>query len=130
MRVIKKISDRGQDLVEFAITIPLFMVLVFGIIDFGRAAYYYSAIQNGSREAARYAIVHPGSDSAIETYVRDRVIGLDQNDLTVVNPGWTDDTVTVTLQYSFVPVTPIIGILFPGGEISMQSSSTMLREQW
>lgn len=130
MNFYNKLNERGQDLVEYAITLPIFMILVFGIIDIGRAAYYFSALQNGSREAARYAIVNPGDDVGIEAHVRGRVIGLDQSDFIVVSPVWTTETVTVTLQFSFVPVTPIISSVLPGGVVSMESSSTMLREQW
>lgn len=130
MNFYNKLNERGQDLVEYAITLPIFMILVFGIIDIGRAAYYFSALQNGSREAARYAIVNPGDDVGIEAHVRGRVIGLDQSDFIVVSPVWTTETVTVTLQFSFVPVTPIISSVLPGGVVSMESSSTMLREKW
>jgi Flp pilus assembly protein TadG len=122
--------SRGQDLIEYAITLPIFLVLVFGFIDLWRAAYYFSALQNGAREGARYAIVHPGNNTGIETMVRGKLIGLDQDDITVLTTVWTDETVKVTVQFSFTPVTPIIGSVFPGGVISMESSSTMLREQW
>lgn len=46
--------ERGATVVEFAIVLPLFLILVFGIVDFGR---YYSAVSSvntASRESARY----------------------------------------------------------------------------
>ena len=43
---------------ETALVLPIFLVMVLGTIDFGRAIYYYSIIANGAREGARYAIVH------------------------------------------------------------------------
>lgn len=128
MKHFKRTINRGQDLVEFAITLPIFMILVFGIIDLGRAAYYYSTLQNASREAARYAIVNPDDPTGIGNRVSQRTIGLDQSDLSFLS-NYEDETVTVTLQFSFVPVNPIIGSVF-GGTITMESSSTMLREQW
>lgn len=131
MKIDRKRSFPGQDLIEFAITLPIFMVLVFGFIDLGRAAYYFSALQNGARESARYAIVTPGiTEVGIETMVQNRLIGLNMNDVAVLPLIWTDDIVTVTLQFSFQPVNPILSSVFPGGLISMESSSTMLREQW
>ena len=130
MKIARERSFRGQDLVEYAITLPIFMLLVFGFIDLGRAAYYFSALQNGAREGARYAIVNPGNYSGIENMVQNRVVGLDLDDLIVPPPVWTDDTVTVTVKFSFKPVNPILSSVFPGGLISMESSSTMLREKW
>jgi len=130
MKIDRERSFRGQDLVEYAITLPIFLLLVFGFIDLGRAAYYFSALQNGAREGARYGIVNPGNNAGIQNMVQNRVVGLDLNDLTVLPPVWTADTVTVTVQFSFKPVNPILSGVFPGGLISMESSSTMLREQW
>jgi len=54
-------SDRGQSLVEFALVLPVFVILVVGILDFGRAVWATSALASSAREAARYAIVHGGA---------------------------------------------------------------------
>ncbi|HVA87282.1 MAG TPA: TadE/TadG family type IV pilus assembly protein [Candidatus Saccharimonadales bacterium] len=43
---------------EFALVAPLFFLLVFGLIEFGRAMYYVQILNNAAREGARYAIVH------------------------------------------------------------------------
>jgi Flp pilus assembly protein TadG len=51
----------GQALVEFALVAPIFLLLLFSIIDFGRAVYYIQALNNAAREGARYAIVHGGN---------------------------------------------------------------------
>jgi Flp pilus assembly protein TadG len=52
-------SDRrGQALVEFALAAPIFLFLMFAIIDFGRYVYYVQILNNAAREGARYAIVH------------------------------------------------------------------------
>lgn len=56
-------SRRGQALVEFALTLPVLILLLVGIIDFGRAVWAVSVVSNAAREAARYAIVHGGSPS-------------------------------------------------------------------
>lgn len=53
---------RGQALTEFALVIPLLLLLIFGIIEFGRFIYAYEVLNNATREGARFAIVH-GSDS-------------------------------------------------------------------
>lgn len=47
-------STRGQALAEFAIALPLFLILILGIIDFGRMILIHSAVVSASREGARY----------------------------------------------------------------------------
>jgi Flp pilus assembly protein TadG len=48
--------EEGSVSVEFAILVPLFLVLVFGIIDFGHAWYIREVVANASREGARYGV--------------------------------------------------------------------------
>ncbi len=52
-------SERGANLVEFAIVAPLLILLIAGIADIGRAFHSYMIITNASREAARYAARYP-----------------------------------------------------------------------
>jgi Flp pilus assembly protein TadG len=56
-------SERGQSLVEFAVILPILVLLLVGIFDLGHVVWTNDAISNAAREAARYAIVHGGSDS-------------------------------------------------------------------
>ena len=46
--------ERAQGIVEFALMLPLLLVLIFGIIEFGRLLFFYSAVTTATREAARY----------------------------------------------------------------------------
>lgn len=48
---------RGQSLVEFAVVVPLFLLLVFGLIDVARLAFTYVSLSNGARELARSASI-------------------------------------------------------------------------
>ena len=50
-------GSRGQSLVEFALVFPIFILLVFGLIDMGRYAYVNSTISQAAREGARVAAV-------------------------------------------------------------------------
>lgn len=56
-------SERGQSLVEFALIVPILILLLVGTFDIGHVVWTNDALANASREAARYAIVHGGSDS-------------------------------------------------------------------
>jgi Flp pilus assembly protein TadG len=81
--------SRGQALVEFAFVAPLFFLLLFAIVDFGRYVYYVQILNNAAREGARYAIVHgsrsfnptgpPSADptgTAVAAVVRNYAIGV------------------------------------------------------
>lgn len=48
---------RGQNLVEFALVLPIFLLLVFGMIDVGRLVYMNSTLSQAAREGARVASV-------------------------------------------------------------------------
>ena len=72
---------RGQGLVEFALVFPVFILLLFGIFDLGRAVYAYNTIGDAAREGARVAIVNQIQTSP--DCVQDRPI----QDL--ANPHWS-----------------------------------------
>ena len=55
--------SRGQTLVEFALVFPIFIAVLVGMVDVGRAVWANNAVANAAREAARYAIVHGGTYS-------------------------------------------------------------------
>jgi Flp pilus assembly protein TadG len=54
--------SRGQSLVEFALVLPIFLLMLFGVIDLGRVIWTIDNISNAAREGARYASVHGSSD--------------------------------------------------------------------
>jgi len=50
---------RGQGLIEFALIMPVLLLMIMGIIDFGRMFYIYSAASNAVREAVRVGSTDP-----------------------------------------------------------------------
>jgi Flp pilus assembly protein TadG len=54
---IRSASARGQSLVEFALVIPIFLLLLFGMVDAGRYVYMNSVLSQAAREGARLAAV-------------------------------------------------------------------------
>lgn len=54
VRKYGKMKETAQGLVEFALVLPLLLVLIFGVIEFGRLLFVYAAVNTASREAARY----------------------------------------------------------------------------
>src|SRR5437660_3423743 len=57
-------SRRGQSIVEFALVAPMFLLLVFGILDFGRLFFTQETLQHALREAGRFAVTgqHSGTN--------------------------------------------------------------------
>lgn len=60
-------SERGSQLVEFALVLPLLLLVVLGIMDFGLLFQRYEAVTNAAREAARVQILD-GYDATDVTY--------------------------------------------------------------
>jgi hypothetical protein len=54
----RKQRSRGQALVEFAVVLPVFIVAILGIFDFGRVIWARNMLETAARSGARYAIVH------------------------------------------------------------------------
>ena len=131
MKQVRSHHQLGQSLVEFALILPILVLLLVGIFDLGRVVYYYSALQNAAREGARYGIVHPNDSAGVEAAVRNKAIGLVPAELSVYPPSccpWpAGETIIVRATYRFTPITPIIGAFLPSG-ITLVSSSTMWKE--
>lgn len=53
----REAQSRGQSLVEFALVLPVLLVILLGVVDLGRAIYYYNTLSNLAREGARAGIV-------------------------------------------------------------------------
>lgn len=52
-------AQRGQGLLEFALVILALVIVMVGIIDFGRMYFTYATVANAAREGARYGIIYP-----------------------------------------------------------------------
>ena len=96
-----KSRERGGALVEYAFAVVMSLVLLFGIVDFGRALYSYHFISNAAREGTRYASVRgytcsvsatpcPATTADIKTFVADTVPqGIVSGSVTV-KPTWSN----------------------------------------
>lgn len=93
-------KQKGAAIVEFAVILPLFLVLVFGIIEFSLLFYDKAVITNASREGARAGIVAPSGDPAqrsTNAYIKGVVTNYCQNYLiTFGTDTLTDSDITIT----------------------------------
>jgi Flp pilus assembly protein TadG len=129
----KRSQIRGQALIEFALVIPLFLLLVVAIFDLGRAVFSYNTLTNAAREGARLAIVNQDKATIIQR-AKDQTAITELNAPNVDVDFWqtnTDGTpntsvpcdnvavgclAVVTFESTYQPITPIISnILFKNG---------------
>jgi Flp pilus assembly protein TadG len=88
-------GDRGATTIEFALVIPVLIIVLLAGFDFTRALLAYTTITNGSREGVRYAVLHPtATRSAIESQVERRTRPLSTSALDVVVQYSTDGGAT------------------------------------
>ncbi len=120
--------NKGQSLVEFALILPIFLILVMGIFDMGRVVYYYSAIHNAAREGARYGAVQQCDFAGIQNRARHLAAGLEDG-LVIPDPLIEEQlnvpiNIIVSVEYTFEPVTPLVGVfLGSDGSITLRSKA-------
>jgi Flp pilus assembly protein TadG len=126
---LRRPSPRGQALVEFALILPILLVLLLGIFDFGRAVAAYNSVANAARSAVRVAIVDQNVD-VVEAAAEQEAVGL--NPLGVVFDANVNDDdpcletvclASVEVTYQYVPATPIFSNLV--GQISVSSRAEL-----
>src|SRR5688572_15608879 len=106
---------RGQALAEFSLLAPIFLFMIFALIELGRAVYYHQILDSAARDGARYAVVHglkstqpsgpyplsmlptvntidPNGDNVVDV-VEDRAVGvIDKAGSLTVRVKWCDAT--------------------------------------
>ena len=85
-------SEDGQAMVEFALVLPVFLLILCGIIDFGWLFYNQLSLNNACREGARYAVVNTAEDANTQAIINH--IG---NTTTTV---FANDGVDIKIEYS------------------------------
>jgi Flp pilus assembly protein TadG len=117
-----KSNEQGTTLVEFSIAALVFLTVMFGVIEFGRALWVHNALADAARRGARYASVHSSGDAdKVKNVV---VYGDEDGGATPMIPNLTTDNVSVDYsgwavnggtvsvsinEYQFQFVIPIVG---------------------
>lgn len=113
-------DERGALVVEFGLIVPILFLLVFGIVDFGRAYFTMNNLAAAVREGARYgAVLSNPLDGTWPDSVKKRVVDFSYtfggarlgtpNVTTVTDTA--AGTVTVTAAYTFRPITPLLNLI-------------------
>jgi Flp pilus assembly protein TadG len=145
-----KLRERGASLPETAIVIGVLLILLFGIIDFGRAMYTYAFVAQIARQGARWTIVRGAqctqldhcnaSSSDVQTYVQGLSEGATVASNISVTANWPSSgcppglsgkqpgcIVTVSVTYPFQFLLPFMNANFP--TYPMSSTSQMVISQ-
>ena len=144
-RILRRITplardERGAAAVEFALVLPILVVLAFGIIDFGRLLYTYNNLTSAVREGARFAAVQTKEDvvktAAIQGRVSDYIAAFGGTPVANSQIQVTYDAappatrfITVRINaYEFEPITPIAGLIGLG-DITMSPQAVFRWER-
>jgi TadE-like protein len=125
----KRSPESGTALLEFAIVLPILLVLCMGMLDFGRAFHTKSLLDQAAREGCRLAVV-TAPDAALVTARVNTVLasgGITPNSVTVAGPD-AAHMVTVTVSVTFSFVTPGVFALVGGNygsTLPMAGQATM-----
>lgn len=128
--------NRGQSVIEFALVLPLLLVVLFGITEFGRAWMTVNILTSAAREGCRLAVVTapdvPGVTARVTTVCNSA--GVTPTSVTCVGPLSNDPdrkvTVTVRADFQIIPGT-ILGYFGGGGlsgTIPLRATSVMRHE--
>jgi len=144
MRRLK--SERGQALLEMAMTLPLLLLVSVSIFEFGRAYQTWQVLTNAAREGARVAVL-PGTTVAgvqarVQSYmtsgqlsnVGKASVAVNQNATISIGAGTASASlVTVNYPFSFMVLQPIARLLVSGTTLgtpfTLTASAEMRNEQ-
>ena len=126
-------NRRGAAVVEMAFVLPVFLMIVLGIVEFGRAMMVGQLLTNGARHGARKAIIDGSTNASVEQDIKDfltQTLNVPATDITVVieaepAPGNTDpndilsateskDLIKITVRVGFDDVSYIAGNFLQG----------------
>lgn len=131
----------GQSLVEFALVLPVLLLVFMGILDFGRAVFASNTLSNAARGGARVAIVDQtvslGTSAGAKAAAAQATgLGLDPStdvDVVYTKPDGTacpnrsiGCIATVNVRFAFGAITPIIGNIV--GDIDLEAATALTIE--
>jgi uncharacterized repeat protein (TIGR01451 family) len=132
--------SKGQGLVEFALILPVLLLVMLGTIEFGYVFTVYSGMFNAAREGTRYGAISPLDQSGIDASARKKIILVDPSavNFTVMydkGPGTNlidpsavqiGDRVVLSITYDLPTITPVIQPIIPALPVQTQSARTVV----
>jgi Flp pilus assembly protein TadG len=136
-RIIKPLkNNKGQSLVEVAILLPLLLLIIFGIIEFGRIFSAYAIVNNVSRDWARKAAIYSYDDTYVEAEALEELdtsFGIDTASVqaTAYIDAEGDNAIEVKIIYEVPLIAPIISTIIDDdadGDFTITAVCSMRRE--
>lgn len=131
--------ERGQSLVELAVSFTILMLLLSMTVDLGRAYFSYVAVREAAEEGALHGSLNPDDLSGIEARVRTSSNApVDLSDTTLVNVSvqysgdhCAGNAISVTVSYTFTFTMPFLAPIVGTNQFDLlaTSSSTILRPE-
>ena len=142
-------GTRGEGLVEFALVVPLFFLLMFGIIDLGHLYFVQVTLENAVRQAGRYAVTGQKMTgetrlSSIVKVAQHAAPGLDLSQILISSgqggssvssngtptaAGLPGDTVTISLTTNLKLFTNMLGHFYGTNDVDTFTVSTTFRDE-
>lgn len=127
MRGVLK-NEKGQSMVEFALILPVLLLIVIGIIEFGFMFSDYLSLTNASRETVRFVSLGGSNTQAIER-AKEVAVNLDPLKMNISFDPVSEarergDTVKVKITYEYEFITPFIGTIL-GDSITLEADAVM-----
>ncbi len=114
IRIRRKNGEKGQALAEFALLIPIFLILLFAIVDFGMGFYSLITVTNSAREGARLGAVAATQQDIIDRVYQTSDLPSEDINMTVTvtnAQGQPGDSVVVQVDYDYDLITPLAGLV-------------------
>ena len=131
--------EEGQAIVEFALLLPIFLLLVLGVVEFGRAWNAYQVVTDAAREGARTAVV--ADTNSVATVYRKIDDALNRGRLNAASatrsvspitpwpsPTGTPIVVSISYPYFFAFLKPFMGWTTGQASITLRTSIVMRHE--
>ena len=140
LRRLMRSDDAGQSIVEFALVLPLLLLIITGLFDVARATWQENTLAYAAREGTRFAIVHgsgsvdgtvvyPGYDQPVVDRVKNAAVGVPNVSVTV---AWPDNNcydrncrveVVATARFIPIPSQYLLGDIF---QIELRGGSLLV----
>ena len=123
-------AEKGQSLLEFALIVPILLVILAGVLDLGRLYYAYVSVTDAAAEGASYAAIHPQANARAEVLQRAQeasgaLVQIDPTMVQIDCPAIAAGApITVTVSYSFTVATPLLNVIVPTGELRLRAVAT------
>jgi Flp pilus assembly protein TadG len=139
-------NERGQALIETAVSLPIVLLITVGIFEFGRAYQTFQVVTNAAREGARVAILHNATTAEVESRVRgylrsgqlanvnETTVAVNQAKSVVIGANTASASqVTVGYPFSFMVLNPVANLVVRGSTLgsapfTMTASAEMRNE--